>query len=40
MKFEWDETKNRINQEKHGISFEEAQEVFDDALHNKAHTKP
>lgn len=33
MKFEWDENKNRINQEKHGISFEEAQEVFDDALH-------
>lgn len=33
MKFEWDETKNRINQEKHGISFEEAIEVFDDALH-------
>jgi len=32
MKFEWDENKNRINQEKHGISFEEAKEVFDDAL--------
>jgi len=32
MKFEWDERKNRINQEKHGISFEEAKEVFDDAL--------
>lgn len=24
--------KNKINQEKHGISFEEAREVFDDAL--------
>lgn len=32
MKFEWDEHKNKINQEKHGISFEEAREVFDDAL--------
>jgi len=32
MQFEWDENKNRINQEKHGISFEEAEEVFDDAL--------
>lgn len=26
--FEWDENKNRINQKKHGISFEEAQTVF------------
>lgn len=32
MKFEWDEIKNKINQEKHGVSFEEAKEVFDDAL--------
>ncbi len=32
MKFEWDEDKNRINQAKHGVSFEEAKEVFDDAL--------
>lgn len=32
MKFEWNEEKNRLNQEKHGISFEEAKEVFDDAL--------
>ena len=32
MKFEWDETKNLINQEKHGVSFEEAREVFDDPL--------
>jgi hypothetical protein len=28
MEFEWDETKNRLNQQKHGISFEEAQEIF------------
>ena len=32
MKFEWNEIKNKINQEKHGVSFEEAIEVFDDAL--------
>ncbi len=31
MKFEWDESKARINQQKHGVSFEEAQTVFDDA---------
>lgn len=28
--FEWDENKNKSNQQKHGISFEEAKEVFDD----------
>ncbi len=33
MKYEWNEEKNRLNQQKHGISFEEAKEVFDDALH-------
>jgi uncharacterized DUF497 family protein len=34
IRFDWDETKNRANQRKHGISFEEAQSVFfdDDAL--------
>ena len=32
MKFEWNEDKNIINQAKHGVSFEEAKEVFDDAL--------
>jgi len=32
MKFEWDERKNLINQEKHDVSFEEAREVFDDPL--------
>ncbi len=32
--FEWNEAKNRVNQRKHGISFEEAQSVFfdDEAL--------
>jgi uncharacterized protein len=28
MEFEWDEDKNRQNQQKHGISFEEAREIF------------
>ena len=28
MTFEWDENKNRINQSKHKISFEEAETVF------------
>ena len=31
MNFEWDENKARINQQKHGVSFEEARTVFDDA---------
>jgi uncharacterized DUF497 family protein len=30
MKFEWDETKNQSNIQKHGISFQEAIAVFDD----------
>lgn len=30
ISFEWDENKNRINQRKHGISFEEAKTVFYD----------
>ncbi len=29
MPFEWDENKNAQNRQKHGISFEEAQEIFD-----------
>jgi uncharacterized protein len=28
MEFEWDEAKNQLNQQKHRISFEEAQEIF------------
>ncbi|MHB8482045.1 MAG: BrnT family toxin [Nitrospiria bacterium] len=28
--FEWDERKNESNRKKHGIWFEEAQQVFDD----------
>ena len=30
IRFVWDEAKNLINQEKHGVSFEEAQTVFYD----------
>lgn len=29
MEFEWDESKNKANLRKHGISFEEAKIVFD-----------
>jgi len=28
MKYEWDEAKNRKNLAKHGLSFEDAQQVF------------
>lgn len=31
MKFEWDEDKNKKNRKKHGIWFEEAQQIFDDS---------
>ncbi|MCL2079046.1 MAG: BrnT family toxin [Oscillospiraceae bacterium] len=31
MKFEWDETKNSINIQKHNVSFEEAMTVFKDS---------
>ena len=30
INFEWDETKNKSNKKKHGISFEEAQTTFFD----------
>jgi uncharacterized protein len=30
LRFEWDESKNRANQRKHGVSFEEAETVFYD----------
>jgi len=29
MPCEWDENKNRLNRHKHGLSFEEAQEIFE-----------
>ncbi len=30
IKFTWDESKNKLNKKKHGISFEEAKTVFYD----------
>ena len=33
MEFTWDERKNRVNQHKHGVSFETAILVFDDPYH-------
>ena len=30
VSFEWDEKKNSINKNKHGVSFEEARSVFFD----------
>lgn len=32
MRVEWDNNKNIANRKKHGVSFELAQEVFDDPL--------
>ena len=32
MRWTWDENKNRINTQKHGLRFETAQRVFDDPL--------
>jgi uncharacterized DUF497 family protein len=32
MRFEWDDQKNRVNQQKHDISFETAGLVFNDSL--------
>ena len=39
MNFEWDENKNQINQRKHGISFEEAQAVFEATVKNIKRNK-
>ena len=30
LEFEWDESKNKQNERKHGISFEEAKTIFND----------
>ena len=32
MNLRWDENKNNLNIQKHGVSFNEAKTVFDDAL--------
>ena len=39
MKFEWDEQKNKANQAKHGISFEEAAEIFDYPMYETVDTR-
>ena len=33
MRFDWDSRKNDKNRLKHGVSFEEAREIYDDPLH-------
>ena len=33
MMFEWDEEKDGANKKKHGVSFKEAQEIFEDPFH-------
>jgi uncharacterized DUF497 family protein len=35
QEFEWNEKKNAVNRQKHGISFEEAAKVFFDPLHSE-----
>jgi len=37
VNFEWDEGEAGANLEKHGVSFEEAQTVFDDLLYADFH---
>jgi hypothetical protein len=39
MQFEWDENKNQLNQQKHGISFEEAKEIFNDTVFTSVSEK-
>ncbi len=43
IEFEWDEKKNDTNRKKHGIWFEEAQQVFDDSnaisFFNEEHSR-
>jgi hypothetical protein len=43
LTFEWDETKNRTNQRKHGVSFDEAKSVFADEngrlIHDPDHSE-
>ena len=43
LEFVWDDRKERINQEKHGVSFEEAKTVFYDEfarlIHDPEHSE-
>ena len=42
VRFEWDDEKARANKREHGVSFDEAKEVFDDDFaideYDEAHT--
>lgn len=35
MQFEWDEQKNQVNLRKHGLSFADAQEIFESPMITK-----
>jgi len=39
VNFEWDEEKNALNQVKHGIGFEEAQEIFKGPVYAQPDTR-
>lgn len=39
LRFEWDQAKNLSNQRKHGVSFEEASQVFLDPLYVSAQDR-
>ena len=39
MEFEWDEEKNKVNQRKHRISFEEAAEIFSYPMYERIDTR-
>jgi len=39
MEFEWDETKNKLNIEKHNIDFNDAQQVFQKPMLAKEDTR-
>ena len=42
MSFEWDEAKDLLNRQKHGVGFDEAKSVFNDprslTIHDVAHS--
>jgi len=39
LEFEWDEKKNALNVQKHGIGFEEAELAFFDPLHSEIYDR-
>jgi uncharacterized DUF497 family protein len=39
FRFEWSENKNKINQMKHGVSFEKATRVFSDSMRIEIYDK-